>query len=70
MQVECVDFKMPILDEPKYPVIDKAPSLTTAVKYFRFTDYLTWAALALPAFPFGYYFGKHSSELVGVELVV
>lgn len=50
---------MPVLDEPKYPVIDRAPSLMTAVKYFRLEDYITWAGLALPAFPIGYYFGNH-----------
>lgn len=52
---------MPVLDEPKYPVIDRAPSLMTAVKYFRLEDYLTWAGLALPAFPIGYYFGNRMS---------
>eukprot|EP00210_Caulerpa_lentillifera_P007418 g7089.t1 len=52
---------MPVLDEPKYPVIDRAPSLTKAVKYFRLEDYLSWAALALPAFPYGYYFAYGTS---------
>lgn len=28
------------------------------VKHFRLTDYAAWAGLALPAFPFGYYFGQ------------
>jgi len=49
---------MPVLDVPKYPVIDKAPGLVATVRNFRVSDYVTWAVLALPAFPVGYYFGS------------
>ncbi|CAL8462245.1 g1776 [Coccomyxa elongata] len=46
-----------IFDEPKYPVIDKAPGFWQTVGNFNLTDYAVFAGTAAICGPFGYYVG-------------
>ena len=47
-----------ILDEPKYPVIDSAPSVPKTVTNFAFSDYRAITLFTAAALPFGYIAGK------------
>eukprot|EP00884_Botryococcus_braunii_P000128 jgi/Botrbrau1/10115/Bobra.20_2s0022.1 len=46
-----------IFDEPKYPVIYKAPTVWQTVSNFSLGDYGWWAAAASISFPIGYFSG-------------
>jgi hypothetical protein len=45
-------------EEPKYPVIDKDPSVATIYSNFNFTDYLRITAFTSASMVFGYLAGK------------
>lgn len=47
-----------LLDEPKYPVIDRNPSAGTTVGNFNFSDYLKITALTAGSLPVGYLAGN------------
>ncbi|CAK0736344.1 hypothetical protein CVIRNUC_000731 [Coccomyxa viridis] len=50
-----------IFDEPKYPVIDKAPGFWKTVGNFSIGDYTTFAVTSGFCAPFGYFVGTPSS---------
>mmetsp|Transcript_8480 Transcript_8480/g.9861 ORF Transcript_8480/g.9861 Transcript_8480/m.9861 type:complete len:106 (-) Transcript_8480:244-561(-) len=45
---------MPILDEPKYPVIDAEPSISRVVSNFNASDWQTWAGSTAGTAVLGY----------------
>lgn len=50
-----------IFDEPKYPVIDKAPGFLKTVGNFTLSDYITFLATTGFCAPFGYFVGSPSN---------
>lgn len=50
-----------IFDEPKYPVIDKAPGFLKTVGNFSMSDYTTFLGTTAVCAPFGYLVGSPSS---------
>lgn len=50
-----------ILDEPKYAVVDKAPSFSKIVGNFSIEDLTIWAATTGVCVPLGYLAGAHRS---------
>jgi len=53
-----------VQDTPKYPVIDRAPSLATTVSNFNVTDYRDWAAITAAGVPIGWYAGMSAAKSV------
>ncbi|KAK9807198.1 hypothetical protein WJX73_007442 [Symbiochloris irregularis] len=52
------------IDEPKYPVIDKAPGFWKTVGNFNRNDYLWLAGYSAVAFPFGYVTGRSAKMAI------
>lgn len=49
-----------IFNEPKYPVLDKAPGFWQTVGNFSLADYGVWAATVAVSYPFGYIAGRNA----------
>lgn len=49
-----------IFNEPKYPVLDKAPGFWKTAGNFSMEDYTTWAVATAASYPFGYLAGKNA----------
>ncbi len=50
-----------LLDEPKYPVIDRAPSAGTTISNFNLADWLRVTAITSASIPVGYLAGAITS---------
>jgi len=50
-----------IFDEPKYPVIDKAPGFWKTVGNYSLSDYTTLLGATALCAPYGYYVGSPSN---------
>ncbi len=46
-----------LLDEPKFPVIERAPSAATTISNFNLTDWLRVTAVTSASIPVGYLAG-------------
>jgi len=47
-----------IFDEPRYPVLDKAPGFWKTASNFSLSDYEIWAGVTAISYPFGYVSGR------------
>lgn len=59
-----------ILDEPKYPVVDRTPGIGKTVGNFSFSDYTTWATVTALCFPAGYAAGMKTPLMARPSMFV
>ena len=57
-----------ISDVPKFPVVDKAPSLSRVISNFNATDCGTVLAFTALSYPFGVWAGGKTKSLVSLRL--
>lgn len=60
---------MVLLDEAKFPVVDKAPSFWKTVGNFSFNDYATWAVVTGLCTPVGYVAGMRTPLMARPSMV-